>query len=249
MINKENILKNIINDISLDYDKNEYTTFTKLPTKEELGNIQKVIFKFNTTLGDITEYNITHLVLIDCNKNVDKLPKTLIYLYINGYFTQNIDHLPSNLLYLNLGGYFNKNIDNLPKSLKKLAFCNLGRFNKSVDKLPPNLESIYFSRNFNKSVDKLPNTIKTIKFGREFDKKVDNLPNELKNLLFLDYSCFYKRLDNLPLNLEYITLPHYYDLRIDFLPINLKYCDIRQVHFDIKHDFSNLPPDCVIIKN
>lgn len=120
-------------------------------------------------------------------------------------FNQKINDYPIKLKYLEFGTKFNQEVNNLPNSLKYLKFgCE---FNKNLNNLPNGLEKILLGPKFNQELNFLPESLITLQFDpfTQLTIGLDNLPNNLQEL---SIPCDYKyNLDNLPDNIKYLKLP------------------------------------------
>jgi uncharacterized protein YacL (UPF0231 family) len=175
------------------------------------------------------------------NKSVDKLPSILTHITFGFSFNKSVDNLPPKLTHLIFGYWFNKPVDNLPLSLNHLIFgncfnqeinnlptslvhLNLGTcFDQSVDSLPCSLTHLIFGDWFNKPIDNLPSSLIFVSFGFKFNNPVDNLPTQMKQIHFSKYlgACLSHTLDNLPNNIDVLTLSSNYRRIIDISFNNL----------------------------
>jgi hypothetical protein len=127
------------------------------------------------------------------------LPPNLTYLTFGFEFNQPIN-LPNNLTHLTLSVYFNQQID-IPTSIKYLV---LHGDNKQY------------------IVDNLPNGIEELIFDYIKNLELSNLPSQIKKIVFNDYYKYNKKLNCLPISIEYIRLNIYYKKKISNIPLNLK---------------------------
>ena len=122
-------------------------------------------------------------------------------------FNDNIDYLPEGITHLHLGRKFDKPLNNLPLSLKcllieanKLNWCD---FSQSLDFLPSGLEflSIKLSNKFNYPIDLLPSSLKYLYLGcKGFKHPINNLPCNLEELSIVNFDI--KNTHDLPLKLK-----------------------------------------------
>lgn len=103
-------------------------------------------------------------------------------------------------------------------------------FNKSVDLLSETkLKFIEFGSKFNKSISNLPETLETLILSSEFNQPLDNLPINLIYLSLYDCLKFDYNLDYLPEGLKTLILPeNYYYKPINNLPIGTKVLNLSQ---------------------
>lgn len=210
--------------------KNTTKLFIGPRFNEILDNVPMGILEINFN----SEWNAIY------NKPIHNLPSSVTKLSMNPYFNQPMNDLPINLKHLHLGLYYNFEFDNLPVCLESLTVGVL--FNQKINLLTCNLRKLDLSNNYLlKCVDDLPNSLRELILPREITSELNNLPchleilhiqnynlelnhlpPNLKQLHFAKKSNFRKKLDNLPLKLEFLCLGTFFNQPINNLPDSIK---------------------------
>lgn len=179
---------------------------------------------------------------------IDNLPESLQKLYLGDNQISRIENLPEGLQELSLGGNRISRIENLPEGLQSLDL----RKNqiRRIENLPVRLQSLCLWKNQVSRIENLPKSLQSLDLGKNPIRKIENLPNGLKELN-LDGSSrnffmqiieifpsrnFY--LENLPEDLEILSIEDYTIRRIENLPSELKNLRLTRVRID---SIENLP--------
>jgi hypothetical protein len=196
------------------------------------------LVRYNNPIDNFPDH-ITHLETGDLDHPINKLPKSLEYLYVEDNFTKTINDYPENLKFLRLSKNAVFNADRLPDNLVNLeipkAVCvdNLPnsivylkiRSNVSVDNLPESVKYLslgidrFDNNSFNKPIDNLPFSIIKLELGNKFNQSINNLPNKLVELKI--GNDFNHPIDNLPQTLRKLELGVKFNQPINNLPIGL----------------------------
>jgi hypothetical protein len=171
--------------------------------------------------------HITHILCCDDSFNADKLnklPKSLKYLYLNCSSTINFKASHSNIKYLKIGGYTcNCPINDLSKNLKYLKYLILDCEIESLDFLS-NLDSLIYLKigHYIKcDVNNLPSSLKYLVIGSSIEGPINSLPD---NLIYLEFA--YMHVWNIGLWNNGDMYLETYDGLITKLPSSLKYLKI-----------------------
>ncbi|ARF08588.1 hypothetical protein Catovirus_1_638 [Catovirus CTV1] len=157
----------------------------------------------SSLMDDISDLdNLEKIVLINHDRYMPKLPKSIVE--------------------VNLGGYFNRYINKFNDSIKILKF---GHWHSQILlNLPSSLTSLSLGNNYDYPLPKLPRTLKILNCGKSFDQQLNDLPESLEELyLGLYYSQY---LDNLPTRLIKLVISGGYLRPLCKLPDSIKYLDI-----------------------
>ncbi len=254
----------LINDL---IDKNNFDTLSLNFVMKDLDNkfivqvspkIKKLrLVRYNNPIDNFPDH-ITHLETGVLDYPINKLPKSLEYLFVDNNFTKTIKEYPENLKFLRLSKNAVFNADRLPDKLVNLeipkAVCvdNLPNSivylkidsDVSVDNLPESVKylslgtDIYDQNSFNKPIDNLPYSIIKLELGHKFNQSINNLPNKLIELKI--GNDFNHPIDNLPQTLRKLELGRNFNQPINNLPNNLESLILG---FNFNHPIDNLNPN------
>ena len=180
--------------------------------KEIISQYPKLIF---------SNYN-DPTITIDTNNNYDLK-------YNNNYkeslFNQPLGDSLSNLInlqQLTFCNWFNQPLGDSLSNLINLKHLALGKsFNIPLE-IPFSVIKLSLNCSNENIINNLPNSIEELNFGSNFDLELNDLPNSIKKIVFDIESEYNKKLNNLPVGLEYLELSVMYDKNILNIPIGLK---------------------------
>ena len=126
------------------------------------------------------------------NRDISKLPSTIIHLGLGQNFKQQItfhpnikylklncnnqyiiDFLPNSIVELELGYDFNLQMDNLPTSIKKIIIDKGSSYNKDLNCLPDFVEELHLNRYYKKRILNIPSNLKKIICSTKYPYKND----------------------------------------------------------------------------
>ena len=213
------------------------TKYTRVYLYTDMGNNK---FK-NIIIPDKLPANIKYLELVIYDKPLPELPDNLEELVITSvYFNHPLpESLPNSLINLKLSTSYNYP---LPKILPpKLKYLELnGDFNHLLPKLPDTLLSLNVNYNYKHELPELPNSLEKLIVYSKTIKPITKFPSNLK-ILWLNENYNYPYVNSLPLslidltinnncylqelpsNLESLTLHYKFDSPLPLLPITLKH--------------------------
>ena len=199
-----------------------------------------MIKKYNHKLDNLPE-NLEKLDIMFCGNKCEidlyDLPESLEHLQMYNY-KETINYLPKNIKILSLSGEYSNNFSNIPNNLKNLWLLNTNHIAVNLDSLPSNIENLYL-KNYDIPLYNLPNNLKRLSIECHYNHNLDNLPINLEYLyiehydiplnflpenlkeLCVLYSENKQIFNNLPLELEVLTIPCIYE-SITNLPKKLK---------------------------
>jgi hypothetical protein len=127
-----------------------------------------------------------------------------------------------------------------PEQLVMISKCVSIEYNiknKIILNIPENITSIIFSGWFNLDIQPyLHPHIKSLKFGFDFNQSMDNLPNDLEYLTL--GAKFNQTINNLPLGLKTLIIGGIFSQTVDMLPENL---EVLYLSGGFSHFIDNLP--------
>ncbi len=198
------------------------------------------LVRYNNPIDNFPDH-ITHLETGDLNHPINKLPKSLEYLYVEDNFTKTIKGYPETLKFLRLSKNSVFNADRLPDNLinldipravcvdnlpNSIVYLKIGS-NVSVDNLPESVKDLSLGidrfnnkNSFNKPIDNLPFSVIKLELGNKFNQLINNLPNKLIELKI--GNDFNQPVNNLPITLKKLVLGENFNQSINNLPTNLE---------------------------
>ncbi len=197
------------------------------------------LVRYNNPIDNFPDH-ITHLETGDLDHPINKLPKSLEYLYVEDNFTKTIKGYPETLKFLRLSKNSVFNADRLPDNLinldipravcvdnlpNSIVYLKIGS-NVSVDNLPESVKDLSLGidrfnnkNSFNKPIDNLPFSVIKLELGNKFNQLINNLPNKLVELKI--GNDFNQPIDNLPHTLIKLELGENFNQQVNNLPIGL----------------------------
>lgn len=192
-----------------------YTKINNFPQNLEILDCCDEFYIRQTNIPNTLKklYICQSSIILNENHNIQSiiLPSDLEELY----FRYEADYIPND----NFLQYLISLLNNLPPNLKILEVPNF--WNLELLNLPTTLEKIYLGVKFNQNLDFLPESIKTITFDEAgvFNKPLDNLPSNVE-YLSLPLNEYLHTISNLPNSIKFLSLG-IYKLKIDKLPKKL----------------------------
>lgn len=205
------------------------TKFNKAINDDIPENVKKIIFGFDfNRIIDLLHDGVEHIELENhFNKDIKKFPRHLKFLKVVRNMNRKICEFPEGLIELHFSEFRNNPIV-YPENLNTL-YLRFFRLNSYNFYLPKNLMKLILTINENFELKYLPKSLKYLSITKDYES--DETQKDV-------YEGFNNSIENLPENLEFLSVKADFNLQIPILPKNLKTLVLGH-HFN--QELNNLP--------